>query len=281
MPESAPVAHPSDDDLDEVDAEELLVQPVSAATAVDSLGEVSEPDAVAAPQQVSAVGAIGIPTAEAAPTGAVAPSPDNLFDFAGIAPTGTGPTAVSAPITPPNAWATPANAWATAPAPAAADGFPIALNGAAVSTPSENRPTANRPMENRTSATDTRDAPVATWAVWLFAALPALHLALAWAVFDQLAPADTSILRWVVLVGPIIVYLVLAGLDRFALLRGGQVGAVPVAFAIIPPLYLVIRVVRLGVRALAPLIVWIVLQAAAVAALIFVFPAVYSAITGG
>ena len=130
-------------------------------------------------------------------------------------------------------------------------------------------------------AADLPDAGVSTWAAWLFAALPVLHLALAAVVFGVLQPSDASVVRWPVLLGPIIVYLVLAGLDRATLVRAGHLDVAPVAFAIIPPLYLAIRVVRMGSAALGPLLVWVVLQAIVIAALIFALPQVWSALLGG
>ena len=290
------------------EAEELLAQPVSAARTVDSLGEVSDPDAVAAPEEivaadsvhedavppagaastasaagaVSSVGTIGIPTPDLPETehppapGAVdsparaIPLPGSTVPAPSFADFVTGPGPI-APV------ATPANAWAATPAPSTspsgAAGFPFALDDGPGGSPMGRRTTA--PM-----AAELPDAGVTTWAVWLFAALPVLHLALVWLVFGMLRPSDAGILRWVVLLGPIIVYLVLAGLDRAMLVRDGRRDAAPVAYAIVPPLYLAIRVVRMGVAAVPPLLVWVVLQAAVIAALAFALPQVWSALLG-
>ncbi|MBK4346937.1 DUF2510 domain-containing protein [Lacisediminihabitans changchengi] len=359
--EPEPIEPEPVDHIVEVEDEQLLAQPVSAARAVDSLGEVSEPDAVAPPEESatvmpsSAIGSIGIPSPEplqidlpidlpvdsapehveatsanplpgaiplpspvplpgstvAAPsladfvTGptpagatvtppapASSPRSDELFDFAGITPTGAMP--VASPVTALG----PVNAWATAPTPAAKDAFPLALGDGPTYTPMETRrPSMARGARSDGARSDSArsdaagtDAGVATWAVWVFAALPVLHLALAWLVFDLASPANVnstdanltqaSVLRWAVLLGPIILYLVFAALDRWTLLRDGQPSVAPVAYAIVPPLYLAIRVVRMGIRALAPLVVWVVLAAAAAAVLIFALPAVLADLTG-
>jgi len=329
VPAPAPLAQPAQSPpaLPAVvpEAEELLAQPVSAARTVDSLGEVSDPDAVAAPEEivasdsvredaeppvgavgavdpastagtagtVSSVGTIGIPTPDLPETehppglGAVGtparaiPLPGSTVSAPSFADVVTGPAPV-APV------ATPANAWAAIPTPTTASpsqspgtppsgagGFPLALHdGAPGSSASDRARTAAVAAQRPGSG-------LSTWAVWLFAALPVLHGALAWVVFGLLEPSDVGILRWVVLVGPILLYLVLAGLDRAVLVRNGQLDVAPIAYAIVPPLYLAIRVVRMGVAALAPLLVWVVLQAAVIAALAFALPQVWSALLGG
>jgi len=320
--EAIPLVEPQQPTKADIDA--LLAQPVSAARSVDSLGEVSEPDAVAAPEEavtddssaVGTVGTIGIPTPDWLATGqsplpekddspaqqvgapdipeqgiadqgiakqgiaqqgiaqqgsrpqssvpAPQPSEDRLFDFAGITPTGAVPTA------PAPGWEAPGSQ---------GDGFPLALNDRATGTPTSTSGSGDR-RAPAVTAVGRSAVGFSTWPIWLFAAIPLLHLALAWLVLDVLQPSAPGGLRWVVLIGPIVVYLVLAALDRAILLRAGQLDVPPVAFAIVPPVYLAVRVVRMGVAALAPLLVWVVLQVAVVVTLIVAFPQVWSAILG-
>ncbi len=118
-----------------------------------------------------------------------------------------------------------------------------------------------------------------TVAVWLFAVLPILHVALIWYVYEQLQPAHLTLLRWPLIAGPIVIYLVLAAIDRGSLKRRGYERSAFFLFAIVPPLYLIIRAARVGAAGAAPLIIWLVLQAAAVGALIVVFPIVFEQLT--
>jgi hypothetical protein len=117
-----------------------------------------------------------------------------------------------------------------------------------------------------------------TVAIWVFALLPIVQFALVWAVYHYLAPTQDWV-RWVVLLGPLVIYIALAAGDRRTLYARGHVSVPSAALAIIPPIYLGLRATRLGVRALAPVIVWFALQAAVVFALMIVFPAIFAALT--
>jgi hypothetical protein len=109
-----------------------------------------------------------------------------------------------------------------------------------------------------------------TVAVWIFAALPILQLVLIWLVFEKLTLSNASVFRLPVLIGPIVIYLLLALFDnRVLAAKGYEPRALPV-FAIIPPLYLIIRAVRVGSAGVAPLVVWLVLQVAVGGVLILV-----------
>jgi hypothetical protein len=119
-----------------------------------------------------------------------------------------------------------------------------------------------------------------TVGVWVIAVIPAIHFAVVYLVFSVLAQPFVPGLQWGVLAAPVIFALVFAAVDRRQLIGNGHDDAPSALFAIIPPLYLIVRVVKLGRSSLAPLIVWIILQAAAAAAVVVVMPAVLKAAIG-
>jgi hypothetical protein len=93
-------------------------------------------------------------------------------------------------------------------------------------------------------------------------------------------PTDDTY-RFAVLLGPIVIYLVLAVVDRSILARAGHETLPSPLLAIIPPLYLGFRVTRVGRSSLPQLITWFVLQAVMIAMLALVFPAQFSQLTSG
>ncbi|MCU1421771.1 MAG: hypothetical protein JWN36_1422, partial [Microbacteriaceae bacterium] len=213
------------------------------------------------------------------------PTPPTPFDASTVAP----PTVTTAPT-----------AWPFAAAPDATTAVPTAATaagaGAAASaTPWLNAPAPSpdavlpvekpayepmaRPRSQSGTAQEVYVGTTNNWAIWVFAALPILHLAIIWYIYTSLQPSFDSPIRWGVLLGPIVFYILLAAVDLSILKRNGHVNLPSVLLAIIPLLYLGIRSARLGVRTLPPLIVWVVLQAGAVIALMFVFPTIYSQLT--
>jgi hypothetical protein len=164
----------------------------------------------------------------------------------------------SAPVDPFEALfaSTPSSAASTA------DPFPLLSGTPTADSQRVRQPRVAEPEEAGNSSTVT---------IWIFAALPILQLALIWLVFEKLALSDASLFRLPVLVGPVVIYLLLALFDNRALAdKGYEPRALPL-LAIIPPLYLIIRTVRIGTAAVAPLVVWLVLQVAVGGALILVF----------
>jgi hypothetical protein len=212
------------------------------------------------------------------------PTPPTPFDTSTVAP----PTVTTAPT-----------AWPFAAAPDAATAVPAAAaagaGATASATPWLNAPAPSpdavlpvespayepmaRPRSQAGSAQEVFVGSTNNWAIWVFAALPILHLAIIWYVYTSVQPSFDSPIRWGVLLGPIVFYILLAQVDLTILKRNGHVNLPSVLLAIIPLLYLGIRSARLGVRTLPPLVVWVVLQAGAVIALMFVFPTIYSQLT--
>lgn len=119
-----------------------------------------------------------------------------------------------------------------------------------------------------------------TFAAWVIAALPVLQFAILFLVFGALGQEFPAGSQWGILAAPAIVSLVFALFDRRILVGRGFADAPSVVWAIIPPLYLIVRCVRFGRSALIPLIVWIVLQVASAAATLVLLPKVISGITG-
>ncbi len=129
------------------------------------------------------------------------------------------------------------------------------------------------------AAQEVAPGAVSTVAIWLYAVLPILHVALAWFVVEKLKLTDLGALRWAIIAGPIVIYLILAAVDRRRLLARGHVYLASALLAILPPLYLGIRAARMGARAVAPAIVWVLLQAAGIAVLVSLFPGVITQLT--
>jgi hypothetical protein len=70
--------------------------------------------------------------------------------------------------------------------------------------------------------------------------------------------------------------LLFANADRKKLTTLG-VSSPSIVFALIPPLYLIVRCVMTGRSSLIPLIAWVVLQAGAAAGVYYLLPSVLSA----
>jgi hypothetical protein len=114
-----------------------------------------------------------------------------------------------------------------------------------------------------------------TWAVWVLALLPIVHFALIWLLIDELHTSQGLSLRYVLFGAPTIVYLALARADHQALIRNGHGTVAHTGWAVIPPLYLLIRCVRAGGASVWPLIAWLLLEGAAIAFLVLQSPAVF------
>ncbi|HEX3678238.1 MAG TPA: hypothetical protein VHU90_00800, partial [Galbitalea sp.] len=66
--------------------------------------------------------------------------------------------------------------------------------------------------------------------------------------------------------------LLFANADRTRLaILGAEAPGIP--FAIVPPLYLLVRCLRTGSSSIGPLVLWFLLQAAAIAGLVALLPA--------
>lgn len=162
--------------------------------------------------------------------------------------------------------------WIPAAAPQANDVYPLQHDDAGYEPMVRTRP----PVD---AAQDVPIGTSSTTAIWIYAALPVLHFALAWFVYERLKPVDDTGIRWVVLLGPILIYLILAAIDRSRLVAHGHTRAPSPLLALIPPLYIGIRAARLGLGAVIPAVVWLVLQAAVIAAMVMFFPALTAQLT--
>ena len=113
-----------------------------------------------------------------------------------------------------------------------------------------------------------------TWAVWAFALVPALLAAGAWLALSRLHLAAAVPLQIGLIAASVILSLVFAATDRRMLRRREFDRTAPTALAIIPPLYLLVRAIRVGAAGIAPLLVWLLIQAASVVFLLLQAPAV-------
>jgi hypothetical protein len=116
-----------------------------------------------------------------------------------------------------------------------------------------------------------------TLGVWLLAVLPLLQFAVVYAVFGVLAEPLVPGIQWGILVVPALFSLLFAAADRKKLLDNGHDETPNAVLGILAPLYLIARVAVIGPRSIAPLVVWVVLQAAAVAGVLVLLPAVLAA----
>ncbi|MCU1597332.1 MAG: hypothetical protein JWQ47_1071 [Glaciihabitans sp.] len=126
-----------------------------------------------------------------------------------------------------------------------------------------------------------RDLPEApgsgTLGVWMLAALPLLQFAVVYAVFGVLAQPLVPGIQWGILVIPALFSLLFAAADRKKLLDNGHDETPNPVLGILAPLYLIARVAVIGPKSIAPLVVWVVLQAAAVVGVLVLLPMVLAA----
>jgi hypothetical protein len=79
-------------------------------------------------------------------------------------------------------------------------------------------------------------------------------------------------MQWGILLAPAAFSLLFANSDRTKLaILGADAPGIP--FAVIPPLYLIVRRIRTGPSSIGPLVLWFVLQAGAVAGVLYLLPA--------
>ncbi len=119
-----------------------------------------------------------------------------------------------------------------------------------------------------------------TAAVWFLAVLPAAHAALIWLFLGQLdlgkvALAGDPVIRYSVLGAPLILSMMFAFADRRALRARGFQRTAPTILGFVPPLYLLVRAIRVGPAGIAPLLTWLLLQAAAFSFILVQVPAVF------
>ncbi|QNE46738.1 DUF2510 domain-containing protein [Glaciihabitans sp. INWT7] len=115
-----------------------------------------------------------------------------------------------------------------------------------------------------------------TAAIWLFVLLPILHVALVWFVLVWLDLGGDPLVRYSVLGAPLFLYLVFAFADRRVLRSRGFERPASVVLALIPPVYLLVRAIRVGAAGVVPLLLWLLLQTAAYSFVLLQFPAVFA-----
>jgi hypothetical protein len=111
----------------------------------------------------------------------------------------------------------------------------------------------------------------------MLAALPLLQFAVVYAVFGVLAQPLVPGIQWGILVIPALFSLLFAAADRKKLLDNGHDETPNPVLGILAPLYLIARVAVIGPKSIAPLVVWVVLQAAAVVGVLVLLPMVLAA----
>jgi hypothetical protein len=155
---------------------------------------------------------------------------------------------------------------------------PFAAPSAALSAEPQYAPPAFLPLPNTRAASPTLavSARSTTAAVWLFTLLPVFHAALVWFVLVWRDLGSDQIVRYSVLGSPLFLYLVFALADRRVLRSRGFERTAPVVLALIPPIYLLVRAIRVGAAGIVPLLLWLLLQTAAYSFLLVQFPAVFA-----
>jgi hypothetical protein len=134
-------------------------------------------------------------------------------------------------------------------------------------------PSAVAPLASGTRST--------TWPVWVLALLPVLQAAYAWLLLRPMHLAAGLPLGIGLLTAPMILALVLAGIDRRTLRRRGFDRVAPIALAIVPPFYLILRAVRVGVAGIGPLLVWLLGQGAVISLILLHLPATVALLPAG
>lgn len=298
-----------------VAAPQPVTPPVMQATAPPIVPPTAPPTAQADPPAETPSGPISIPEWAALPgltlppdlsvipglaTDTVLPMP-NFANESASPPRASTPPA--APYAPP-----PSGAQYDAPLPPGASYVPppgpvlpaTSLAGPAAYTPVTPQPPYNSPSIGRAyvadSAMATQGAYVpmdrapsaslgvtvasgtSTLGVWMIALLPLFQFAIVYAIFGVLETSLMPGIQWAILFAPAILGVVFAAADRKTLVDKGH-GDVPTIIAgFIPPLYLILRIVKVGGTSVFALVLWIIFQLAAVAGVYFLMPTVLASV---
>jgi hypothetical protein len=160
---------------------------------------------------------------------------------------------------------------------------PFATPSAAVSAELQAAPQAfipqpAAPVARAVSPTLVVSAGSTTVAICLFTLLPVIHLAIVWFVLVWLDLGSDQMVRYAVLIAPLFLYLVLAIADSQILRSRGFESTAAAVLALIPPIYLLVRAIRVGAAGVVPLLLWLVLQTAAYSFLLLQFPAIVAVV---
>lgn len=115
-----------------------------------------------------------------------------------------------------------------------------------------------------------------TAAVWVYALLPVVHAAALWLVLGLLDLGENPVIRYSVLGAPLVLSLLLAIIDGHVLRGRGFPRTASAVFALVPPLYLLVRAIRVGAAGVVPLLVWLLLQTAAFSFILLQLPGVFA-----
>lgn len=236
--------------------------PVLPTAAAAAPAPVAEPSA---PAVATFVAAAAVAAAAPAP----APAPVVPVAPAAQAPAAPAPVVIPVPTGP--AFPVAAAAPVAAPAPQQLTGTnpfeptPLPTFGEAISptaTPGSLLEFGAAPLDEANTgyavAFDERTFPANTFGVWAITVLPLFVTALAWLAFIQLGLDSSSTVRYVLIGAPVALATLFAALDKRGLENLGHTRTVPPVLAVLPFVYLIARLVRVGPKTLAPLLVWIV-----------------------
>ena len=155
---------------------------------------------------------------------------------------------------------------------------PFATPSAALAAKLQAVPLASVPLPVP-SATIAPAARSTTAAVWLFTLLPVVHASLVWFELVWLGLGSDRLVLYSVVGAPLFLYLVLAVADRQLLRSRGFERTAPVVLALVPPIYLLVRAIRVGGAGVVPLLLWLLLQITACSFLLIQFPVLFAVIS--
>lgn len=118
-----------------------------------------------------------------------------------------------------------------------------------------------------------------TAAVWILALLPVVHLAAVWLILGLLDLGGSPVIRYLVLGAPLLLSPMLAFLDGRVLRGRGFLRTAPAVLALVPPLYLLVRAIRVGAAGVVPLLLWLLLQTAAISFIVLQLPSVFALVS--
>jgi len=133
----------------------------------------------------------------------------------------------------------------------------------------------------RTSAgDDLAPAGILTLWVWLIAVLPLLQFVIVYLVFVQLSVAFSPGIQWGIVAAPAVFSLLFASGDRRKLTSLGIERVPSPLLAIVPPVYLLVRSFDVGRSSFGTLVAWILLQAGAIAGVVYLMPHILAQAVG-
>ena len=115
-----------------------------------------------------------------------------------------------------------------------------------------------------------------TAAVWILALLPVVHAAAVWLILGLLDLGGNPVIRYSVLGAPLLLSPILAFFDGRVLRGRGFPRTAAAILALVPPLYLLVRAIRVGAAGVMPLILWLLLQTAAFSFILLQLPSVFA-----